>query len=416
MNTHRNQCRQHVLKEISDLILKDQKLSNQIETDNISQKILNALPSILRKEKQLHPFLKDAHFHQEIIDYALKLGPLEPLIRNPKISEIMVNGSENVFVEMDGKVQTAPISFNSDSELMTFIARIVSPLGRRLDESSPMVDARLKDGSRVNAIIPPLSIDGPTLTIRKFPQKRLQILDLIKMNALSPQAARFLQFCVQNKFNMVVAGGTGSGKTSLLNILSSFIPPHERLITIEDAAELKLGQKHVVRLETRNNNVEGSGEVTVRELLKNALRMRPDRIIVGECRGDEVFDMLQAMNTGHEGSLTTLHANSPRDTLYRIENMILSSGKQIPLNALRDQIASAIDIIVFIKRGADGKRYIEYVSEICGVDSGRIILQDIFFRKENALNAIDRIPQTMRNMGSEQLKLASHIFLKKGSI
>lgn len=313
-----------------------------------------------------------------VIDEAIGLGPLERLLEQEDISEIMVNGHQKIYIERQGKCELSPYVFSSESALLAIIDRIVSPLGRRIDDSSPMVDARLKDGSRVNAVINPIAIDGPCLTIRKFSKKRLDLDDLLNFQALSPAMSSFLKVAVQQKKNILVAGGTGSGKTTLLNILSNYIPYAERIITIEDAAELQLQEGNVVSLEARPSNSEGKGLITIRDLVRNALRMRPDRIVVGECRGAEAFDMLAAMNTGHEGSLTTLHANSPRDALARLETLILMAGMDLPLIAVREHIASGIQIIVQQARLSDGRRVISSISEITGIESGRIQTQDLF--------------------------------------
>jgi pilus assembly protein CpaF len=290
----------------------------------------------------------------------------------------MVNRHDEIFVERAGQLQWYPLSFTSDRAILGVIERIVAPLGRRIDESSPLVDARLKDGSRVNAIIPPLALKGPTLTIRKFPKKRLNTDDMIGYGSVSREIVKFLQLCVEHRKNMIVSGGTGSGKTTFLNVLSNFIPNGERIITIEDAAELKLNHMHLVSLESRPSNVEGRGAITIRDLVKNALRMRPDRIVVGECRGGEALDMLQAMNTGHEGSLTTLHANTPRDALARLETLILMAGMDLPINAIREQIASAVDIVVQQTRFSCGSRKVTSIAEITGMENGRIQLQELF--------------------------------------
>ena len=305
-------------------------------------------------------------------------GPIEELVQNPAYSEIMVNGPDNVYVEEKGKLKLTDIKFRDEEHLMNIINRIVSNIGRHVDEASPMVDARLADGSRVNAIIPPLSLVGPVLTIRKFGKKPITAQQLLQFGSMTPDMLHFLEACVKGKLNIVVAGGTGSGKTTLLNVLSSYIPEDERIVTIEDAAEVQLKQNHVITLEARPANLEGKGAVTIRNLVKNALRMRPDRIIVGEVRSEETLDMLQAMNTGHDGSLTTTHANSPRDTVARLETMVLMSGMELPLRAIRDQISSAIDIIVQQSRLRDGTRKITSITEIIGMEGDVVSMQDIF--------------------------------------
>lgn len=320
---------------------------------------------------------RDALFEQ-IVAEILGLGPLEPLLADDTITEIMVNGPKKLFVERQGKVLRVNITFESDEHLMRIIERIVAPLGRRIDESSPTVDARLKDGSRVNAVIPPISLIGPTLTIRKFFKKPLTIEDLIRYGSVTEEAVEFLRASVIAATNVIVSGGTGTGKTTFLNVLSSFIPPDERIITIENAAELQLRQEHVVTLESRPPNVEGKGEVSIRDLVINSLRMRPDRIVVGECRGGEALDMLQAMNTGHEGSMTTLHANNTRDALSRLETMVLMAGMELPHRAIREQVASAIDMIVQLERLRDGSRRVVSITEVQGMEGDVITTADIF--------------------------------------
>lgn len=309
-------------------------------------------------------------------------GPVSPLLADPRVTEVMVNGPDDIYVEMNGKIVKTPVRFRDDKHIMRVIEKIVAPLGRRIDESVPMVDARLPDGSRVNAIIPPLALNGPTVTIRKFSETPFTIFDLKRMNTLNENMADFLKAAVHSKLNIFISGGTGSGKTSTLNVLSSFIPPDERIVTIEDAAELRLSQEHVVSLESRPKNIEGQGEVSIRDLVRNSLRMRPDRIIVGEVRSAEALDMLQAMNTGHEGSLGTGHANSPRDLLARLETMVLMAGFDLPVRAIREQIAGALDLIVQQSRMKDGSRKITQITEVLGLEGDTITLQDIFIYKQ----------------------------------
>ncbi len=330
------------------------------------------LPSGVTREK----------IEKELYYEAMGLGPLETLIAMNTITEIMVNGPDHIYVEHKGVLYRTDMAFADSNQVMAAIERIVSPLGRRIDESSPMVDARLKDGSRVNAIIPPLSLVGPSITIRKFSKDPLKVSDLVSFGSITNDIAAFLDTCVKLRKNIVISGGTGSGKTTLLNILSSFLPNRERIVTIEDAAELQLRQEHVVRLESRPPNIEGKGEVAIRDLVKNALRMRPDRIVIGECRGGEALDMLQAMNTGHDGSLTTIHANTPRDCLSRLETLVLMAGFDLPLRAIREQIASAIAIIVQINREKDGSRKVTCVSEITKMEGDIITMQDLFVYKQ----------------------------------
>ncbi|MGA8869967.1 MAG: CpaF family protein [Candidatus Acidiferrales bacterium] len=345
---------------------------------------------------------------QEVLDEVFGLGPLEPLLADPTVSDILVNTCKRVYIERKGILEETTIQFRDDAHLMTIIDRIVSAVGRRVDESSPMVDARLADGSRVNAIIPPLSIDGPCLSIRRFGHKRLSAQELINNLTMTPYMLELLRGCVKARLNVLISGGTGAGKTTLLNVLSSFISNRERVVTIEDAAELLLNQEHVVRLETRPANIEGKGAVQQRQLVINALRMRPDRIIVGEVRGEEALDMLQAMNTGHDGSLTTIHANSPRDALSRLETMVAMSSLNLPENAIRRQIASAVDVVVQVTRMSDGTRKIVSVAEITGMEGDVVTMQDIFaFRKrgirENGEVLGDFIPTGIRPKFSERL-------------
>ncbi len=324
---------------------------------------------------------------RRIEDEVLGLGPLEPLLSDPTVSDILVNGANSVYVERRGKLEPTTITFHNDAHLMNIIDRIVSAVGRRVDESSPMVDARLADGSRVNAIIPPLAIDGPMLSIRRFAVERLGIADLLKYGTLTQPVADVLRAIVIGRLNVVISGGTGAGKTTMLNVLSGFIPATERIVTIEDSAELQLQQPHVVRLETRPPNIEGKGEVPQRELLRNSLRMRPDRIVVGEVRGGEALDMLQAMNTGHDGSLTTVHANTPRDALGRIETMVSMTGISFPIRALRAQIASAINIVIQVQRGDDGRRRVVSVQEISGMEGDIITMSEIFTFRRSGVDA-----------------------------
>ena len=312
-------------------------------------------------------------------------GPLEPLLKDEEVTEIMVNGANDVYVEKFGKIEYTAVKFDGDAHLRRIIERIVAPLGRRVDEASPMVDARLPSGFRVNVTIPPLSLVGPILTIRKFAVKPFTAQDLIKIRSLSDNLVTFLKACVEARINIVISGGTGTGKTTLLNVISSFIPDNERIITIEDIAELQLNQRHLVRLEKRPPNVEGRGEITIRQLVINALRMRPDRIIVGECRGGEALDMLQAMNTGHDGSMTTVHSNGPRDALRRIEVMTIMAGMDLPLKAIREQVASSIELIIHLERMKDGTRKVVQVSEVQGLEGDTIVLQDLFVFKHNAI-------------------------------
>lgn len=336
---------------------------------------------------------------ESVVSNIIGLGPLDPLIQDDTISEIMVNGPDHVYVERHGVLYLTGTRFENDAQVMTVIDRIVAPLGRHVDESSPMVDARLKDGSRVNAIIPPLAIDGPTITIRKFPKDSITVNDLIAWKSASPRMMMFLEACVKSKLNIIVSGGTGSGKTTLLGVLSAYIPDTERIVTIEDAAELRLQQPHVVRLEARPANIEGKGRIAIKDLVVNALRMRPDRIIVGECRGGEALDMLQAMNTGHDGSLTTGHANSPRDMMSRLETMVMMSGMELPSKAIREQIASAINIVVQQSRLPDGSRKITSISEITGMEKDEIVMQEIYRFNQRGIDENGKITGTFDPTG-----------------
>jgi pilus assembly protein CpaF len=315
---------------------------------------------------------------QDVVHEMVGYGPIQPLLDDPLVTEVMVNGPKNVYVEKGGQLELTDVKFEDDAHVLRIIERIILPLGRRVDADSPTVDARLPDGSRVNAVIAPVAIDGPSLTIRRFPKERLTAAHLLEYNTLTPPMAEFLRACVVSRLNIIISGGTGSGKTTLLNALSSHIPEQERIVTIEDAAELQLQQAHVVRLETKPANMDGLGATTVRDLVRNCLRMRPDRIVVGECRGGEALDMLQAMNSGHDGSLTTLHANTPRDALSRLETLVLMSGAELPIKIVRGYIASAIDLIVHVARMRDGARKITFVTEVSGMEGDTIVMTDIF--------------------------------------
>jgi len=351
---------------------------SQMSDEALRLEAAGMLDRILAEDLALPPDINRDHLKQDVLNEAIGLGPLEPLLANPAVTEIMVNRYDELYIEKAGRLTRHAGAFSSEQSVLSVIERIVAPLGRRIDESSPMVDARLKDGSRVNAIIPPIALRGASLTIRKFPDFRPGMKDLLRLGSLDSSMQQFLELCVANRMNLIVSGGTGSGKTTLLNILSNCIPEHERIITIEDAAELRLNHEHLVSLEARPANTEGKGQIVIRDLVRNALRMRPDRIVVGECRGAEAFDMLSAMNTGHEGSLTTLHANTPRDALARLETMILMAGMALPLAAIREQIASSIDFIVQQSRLSCGRRVITSITEVCGLESGIIKSQEIF--------------------------------------
>jgi pilus assembly protein CpaF len=350
-------------------------LTNQVE---VRRQIEDLFGKIADEEGLALTRAERVRMLEQITDEILGLGPLEPLLRDETITEVMVNGPQQVYIEREGRLEMTNVTFQNDEHVMKIIQRIIAPIGRRVDESSPMVDARLADGSRVNAIIPPLSLVGPVITIRKFSATPFTVEDLIRFGTATPEMFEFLEACVHARLNIFVAGGTGSGKTTMLNILSSFIPDDERIVTIEDAAELQLRQEHVVTLEARPSNIEGKGAVPIRELVRNALRMRPDRIIVGECRSAEALDMLQAMNTGHDGSMSTGHANTPRDMLARLETMVLMAGMDLPLRAIREQIASAVDLIVHQNRLKDGTRKITNITEVQGMEGDVIVMQDIF--------------------------------------
>ena len=340
---------------------------------------------------------------KEILDEMLGYGPIQPLLDDPEIDEVMINGSKRVYIERRGKVTRTGISFESDDQVMRLIDRIILPLGRRVDSDTPTVDARLPDGSRVNAVIPPVAIDGPSVTIRKFRKDKLTIQQLIDLGSLTEFMSTFLRACVISRFNILISGGTGSGKTTLLNVLSTFIPAEDRIVTIEDAAELQLQQDHVVRLETKPANLDGTGRVTIRDLVRNSLRMRPDRIIVGEVRGGEALDMLQAMNTGHDGSLTTLHANTPRDALSRLETMSLMAGMDMPIRVLREQAASAVDLIVQVSRLRDGSRKITQITEVAGMEGETIVLTDIFKFEQTGVSQDGRVIGLLKPTGIRPL-------------
>ena len=348
------------------------------QTAEVRRTIEELFENILTEEKIVLSRPERRRLFEQIVAEILGLGPLEPLLADETITEIMVNGSKNIYIERRGKIHREPVSFESDDHLMRIIDRIVAPLGRRIDESSPYVDARLPDGSRVNAIIPPICLVGPTLTIRKFAKIPITVEQLIEYGSVTAESVEFLKACVLARINVVISGGTGSGKTTFLNVLSQYIPGDERIITIENAAELQLRQEHVVTLESRPPNIEGRGEVTIQNLVVNALRMRPDRIIVGEIRASEALDMLQAMNTGHEGSMTTAHSNSPRDTLSRIETMTLMAGMDLPIRAIREQISSALELVVHLERQRDGSRKVTHITEIQGMEGDVITMTDLF--------------------------------------
>jgi len=369
--------------QIRDLV--QRKLLNETQGDisNISQAQMRQMietffNQVLEEERLIYTRNTRTRLLEWIISDILGYGPIEPLLQDPTITEVMCNGPHKIYIERNGLIEKTNVVFENDAHLMRIIHRIVSPLGRRVDESQPLVDARLPSGYRVNATIPPLSLSGPLLTIRKFAATPYTAQDLIANGTMTQGLVNFVRACSEARINMIISGGTGSGKTTLLNVVSQFIPNRERIITIEDTAELQLKQEHILRLEYKPPNVEGKGEITIRQLVINALRMRPDRIIVGEARGAEALDMLQAMNTGHDGSLTTIHSNSPRDTLRRIETMVLMAGMELPLKAIREQVASAIDLVIHMERMRDGTRKVVHVTEVQGMEGDSIVMQDLF--------------------------------------
>lgn len=370
------------------------QILNDLKDDDIESIVpkLDAMTvEIMKEDESFRGKIDRKKVVDELINDLTGFGPINPLLLDPDVSEVMVNGPHQVYVEKKGKVELTHVRFRDDEHVMSVIDKIVAPIGRRIDESSPMVDARLPDGSRVNAIIPPLALNGPTITIRKFATDPFKVDDLVNFGTVSRQMATFLDACVKAKLNMFVSGGTGSGKTTTLNVLSAFIPNHERIITIEDAAELQLGQDHVISLESRPSNIEGKGGISIRDLVRNSLRMRPERIVIGEVRGGEALDMLQAMNTGHDGSLATGHSNSPRDMISRLETMVLMAGIDLPVKAIREQIAGAIDLIIQQSRLKDGTRKITHITEVQGMEGDVIVLQDIFVFQQQRMDEMGKI-------------------------
>ena len=393
------QIQQELLKRMDMKRLTMQGIDREGLEDTAREKIRGIIDEVVANGK-LPAGIDPDRLEEDIFNEAMRLGPLEELLADESVTEIMVNGPEKVYIERGGKLVLSDCQFSDDASVMAVIERIVAPLGRRIDESQPYVDARLADGSRVNAIIAPLALSGPTITIRKFAKKALTPEDFVRFGTWTPDAAKFMELCVRLRKNIIVAGGTGSGKTTLLNLLSGYIPENERIVTVEDAAELRLQQPHVVRLEARPPNIEGKGAVTIRDLVKNCLRMRPDRIIVGECRGGEALDMLQAMNTGHDGSLTTVHANSPRDVISRLETMVLMSGMELPSRAIREQIQSAVDIIIHESRMSDGSRKVTAITEVTGMEGNQIVMQDIFTFNQTGIDANGKIVGRMKPTGA----------------
>lgn len=406
------------LLEMMDLRRTDIGAMDENKLRHHVQKMINEI--VRQMEGKLPPDVDVEKLKEDVLNEAVGLGPLEELLKGDEITEIMVNKFDEIYIEKGGKLTLSGVTFSSDDAVMSAIERIVSPLGRRIDESSPYVDARLKDGSRVNAIIPPLALRGPCIAIRKFSKEKLTHHDLIRFGAINENMVKFLQIAVEQRLNILISGGTGSGKTTLLNVLSNFIPSTDRIVTIEDAAELQLSQPHLVSLEARPPNLEGQGMITIRDLVKNCLRMRPDRIVVGECRGAEALDMLTAMNTGHDGSLTTAHANTPRDLISRLEVMVMMTGMELPVQAIREMVASAVDLVVQQTRFSDGSRKVVNISEITGVESGTVQMQDIFRFQQQGFDenrrvagefqTTGRIPEFYEDLRARGLKVDMDIF------
>ncbi len=395
----------------------------EIQGDVLRREIRVVIEHLCDGESNLMSRLERDRLVEEVLDETLGLGPLELLLKDPTISDIMINGPKDIYVERNGKVERTNVEFRNNAHLLQIIDRIVSKVGRRVDETCPMVDARLEDGSRVNAIIPPLALDGAAMSIRRFGSNPLKLEDLLNYKAFTPEMVMLLEGAMKARLNIIISGGTGSGKTTLLNTLSSFIPNGDRIITIEDAAELQLQQEHVVRLETRPANIEGKGQVTATDLVRNCLRMRPERIIIGECRGPEALDMLQAMNTGHEGSMTTTHANTPRDCIGRIETMIMMAGFEMPIKAMRTQIASAVSLIVQANRLQGGVRKVTHITEICGMENDTIVMQDIFKYVQNGVDENGRAvgsfvctgvrPKCLEKLEGKGIRLPASIFRER---
>lgn len=406
--------------EVIQALEKEKTSSEDLTEESLRPVVEEALELHVETLGMALPRAERQRLVQELMDEILGFGPITPLLQDPTITEVMVNGPHQIYIERGGKLERVDVSFSDDKHVLHIIEKIVAPLGRRIDESQPMVDARLPDGSRVNAIIPPLALNGPTLTIRKFATDPFNVEDLINFGTLTPEMASFLEACVKGRLNILVSGGTGSGKTTTLGVLSAYIPEDERIVTIEDAAELQLRQSHVVTLESRPANIEGKGAITIRDLVKNSLRMRPERIIVGEVRSGEALDMLQAMNTGHDGSLTTGHANTPRDMLARIETMVLMAGMDLPVRAIREQISSAIDLIVQQSRLRDGSRRITHITEVLGMEGDIITLQDIFRFEQTGVDEAGKVmghfratgilPHFMDRLKTANLNLPENVF------
>jgi pilus assembly protein CpaF len=398
-------------KQVRDLVLAE--LGPRVATlsdDALATEVRKLLDDIVRREEVKISPLERRNFVTEVIQDTLGYGPLDPLLQDASVTEIMCNGHDDIWVERGGRLERVDVSFQDQSQYRWVIEKIAGSVGRRIDEGSPMVDARLPDGSRVNAVLPPLALHAPALTIRKFAADPLRVQDLINLGTFSMDLALLLEACVRGRLNIVLSGGTGTGKTTALNVLSGFVPEDERVITIEDTAELQLQQPHVVSLESRPANIEGAGEVSIRDLVRNALRMRPNRIIVGECRGAEALDMLQAMNTGHEGSLTTVHANTPRDALRRLETMVLMSGHDLPVRVIREQLASAIDVIVQLQRLPDGRRIVAEVTEVQGLEGEAVLLQEIFTAPQGTLAPTGLRPRFLDRLHEQHIDVPAKIF------
>lgn len=396
------------------------------DQEDLDQKIGKIIGNLLNEDESFRKSIDRKKVTDDLINELTGFGPINPLLLDETVSEVMVNGPDMVYCERNGRLELTDVKFRDNEHVLNVIDRIVSPLGRRVDETSPMVDARLPDGSRVNAIIPPLALNGPTITIRKFSKDPLTIQDLIRFGTVTEEMALFIEACVKARLNIFVSGGTGSGKTTTLNVLSSFIPHDERIVTIEDAAELQLGQDHVVSLESRPANMEGTGEITIRNLVKNSLRMRPDRIVIGEVRGAEALDMLQAMNTGHDGSLATGHSNSPRDMISRLETMVLLAGVDLPIRAIRDQISGALDVIIQQARLKDGTRRIVNITEVQGLEGDIIVLQDIFVFQQTGVDENGKVigrmvptgvrPKFYEQLESSGIYIPPHVFVDKEAV